>query len=140
MVCTGNICRSPMAAALFARALPDFEVTSMGTHALVGAPVDDRAQRVLQERGIEFGSHRARQLTGPACHAADLILVMEGMHQWWIERVWPYARGRVFQLLGRDGVDVIDPFGGSVEDFRLALSQIEEGLEYWTPRIGRLAC
>jgi protein-tyrosine phosphatase len=140
MVCTGNVCRSPMAAAMFSHAFPDFDVMSMGTHAMVGAPVDDRAQQVLMERGIEFGQHQAQQLTGPACHAADLILVMERMHQWWIEGVWPYARGRVFPLLARSGDDVVDPYGGSVGEFRLTLSQIEQGLDYWTPRIGSLAC
>jgi protein-tyrosine phosphatase len=67
-VCVGNICRSPMAAALLAhrfsvRGGGAASVESAGVAALVGRPADSLAVDLLRERGIDLSAHRARQLT-----------------------------------------------------------------------------
>ncbi len=81
VVCTGNICRSPMAAALLGHNLashnPAVEVQSAGLAALVGYPADSLAQELLWERGIDLSDHRARQLTAAMIMDADLVLAME---------------------------------------------------------------
>ncbi|MFL5359908.1 MAG: low molecular weight phosphotyrosine protein phosphatase, partial [Myxococcales bacterium] len=67
MVCTGNICRSPMAQVLLADALKkrgiDVAVESAGLGALVGHPADPIAVKLMQARGLDLSGHRGRQLT-----------------------------------------------------------------------------
>ncbi|MET5021226.1 low molecular weight phosphotyrosine protein phosphatase, partial [Burkholderia pseudomallei] len=60
IVCAGNLCRSPMAAALFAAAQPGRAVTSAGLTARVGLPAAPLAQAVLRERGVDLSAHRAQ--------------------------------------------------------------------------------
>ncbi len=83
-VCTGNICRSPMAEALLRskvrRLAPDLaiEVDSAGTQGHhVGRTPDERAQRVAREHGIDISALRARQLVRADFERFDLILVMD---------------------------------------------------------------
>src|SRR5207249_11290602 len=74
-VCTGNICRSPLAAALLERALKehglDVNVTSAGTGAWDGAPASEGAYLVGLERGLDLSGHRARLLTRELVGQAD---------------------------------------------------------------------
>ena len=85
-VCLGNICRSPMAEAVFSRILEErglaysFTVNSRATSDCEeGNPVYPPAQRVLKERGYNF-SHRAKKLTLADIKNADYILVMDRMN------------------------------------------------------------
>ena len=83
MVCTGNACRSPMAAALLARRLADHgvgaNVRSAGTRAWrVGAT--DHSVTVMVEHGLDISAHRNRQLSLDDVDAADLVLGMTRKH------------------------------------------------------------
>ena len=83
MVCTGNACRSPMAAALLARRLADHgvgaNVRSAGTRAWrVGAT--DHSVTVMVEHGLDISTHRNRQLSLDDVDAADLVLGMTRKH------------------------------------------------------------
>ena len=86
-VCTGNICRSPMAEYLIRRAveradLPEVTVESFGiSDEERGNPVDPRAARVLQGEGIDASGHRARQVTPADLAAADLVLALDLPHE-----------------------------------------------------------
>src|SRR3989442_2250333 len=86
LVCTGNICRSPLAAALLERALKErgfeaIEVSSAGTGAWDGAPVSEGAYLVGLRRGLHLSGHRAQLLTRPIVGAADLILTLARHHR-----------------------------------------------------------
>src|SRR2546422_10141511 len=101
LVCTGNICRSPLAAALLDRALAQrgidgIEVASAGTGAWDGAPVSEGAYLVGLERGLDLSAHRARLLTRELVEDADLILTMARHH-----------RARVDELGGERHVVVV---------------------------------
>jgi protein-tyrosine phosphatase len=101
-VCTGNICRSPIAERL-ARAhvagpgslLTEF--SSAGTHAVVGYPMDPPSARALRELGGDPDGHRARQLTKKDL-TADLILTAKVEHRSQILRAAPEAMRRAFTL------------------------------------------
>src|SRR5437879_4265595 len=84
-VCTGNICRSPLAASLLERALKErgleVTVTSAGTGAWDGAPASEGAYLVGLERGLDLSGHRARLLTRELVERADLILTMARHHR-----------------------------------------------------------
>ncbi len=100
-VCTGNICRSPLAEALLKRALheravEDVSVESAGTGAWDGAPASEGAYLVALERGLDLSGHRARLLTREIVEDAAMILTMARHH-----------RARVHELGGEGRVHVL---------------------------------
>ena len=133
MVCTGNICRSPMAEVLLAKRLRDrglsAVVESAGIAALVGHKAHPLAQALMGARGLDLGRHRARQLTRELIRSFELLLVMEAAQQRAVEAMDPAARGRVHRLgcIGR--FDVPDPYHHDRAAFERSLSLIERGLD-----------
>jgi protein-tyrosine phosphatase len=103
MVCTGNQCRSPMAAALMKRALrsrgcSDIEVSSAGTQAAVGAPATELAIGALRVRGVDISEHLSTPLTERELLDADLVVAMSREHVDAIADVAPEARAKVLLL------------------------------------------
>lgn len=137
-VCVGNICRSPMAEALLAQALPRAEVSSAGIGALVGHKADPSAQELMRERGLDISSHVARQLGDGICRQSDIILVMERHHQDFIERQYPFTRGKVYRLGQFDKLDIPDPYRQDRAAFEYALKLIDQGVHAWSQRIAKL--
>jgi protein-tyrosine phosphatase len=132
MVCTGNICRSPMAQVLLADSLKkrglDVVVESAGLGALVGHPADPIAVKLMEARGLDLSSHRARQLTREIIRSFPLILVMEKQQERGVEQLDPSARGRVHRV-GRVGnFDVPDPYRRGQAVFEESLALIDRGL------------
>ena len=132
-VCTGNICRSPLAEALLRRALlergvGDVEVVSAGTGAWDGAPVSEGAYLIGLERGLDLSIHRARLLTREIVEDAHLIFTMARHHRARVHELG--GEGRVFVLgeyAGRAGeeAEVGDPFGGDLEVYRDTCAELE---------------
>jgi protein-tyrosine-phosphatase len=84
-VCTGNLCRSPMAEGLLrheieARNLDDVEVASSGTWAIDGSPATSEAIRALEGLGINLRDHRSRHLSRADLARADLVVAMTSVH------------------------------------------------------------
>jgi protein-tyrosine phosphatase len=104
VVCTGNVCRSPIAegmlrAALVLRVGDDApEVRSAGTIGWEGAGAMPESIEAAAERGLDIGSHVARRLTPPILDGADLILAMAQEHREELERVRPEVSERTFTL------------------------------------------
>ena len=132
-VCTGNICRSPLAESLLSRALversvAEIEVESAGTGAWDGAPASEGAYLVGLERGLDLSGHRARLLTREIVEDADLIFTMARHHRARVHELG--GEGRVFVLgeyVGRTGeeAEVGDPFGGDLEVYRDTCAELE---------------
>jgi protein-tyrosine phosphatase len=126
VVCTGNTCRSPMAAALLRRALDeqdraDIEVESAGTGAWEGTPVSEGSYLVGLEQGIDLSAHRARVLTRELVDQAHLILAMSRAHLARVRELGGGARAHLLgEYAGLEGADaeVEDPFGGALDDYR----------------------
>ena len=100
-VCTGNICRSPLAELLLRRSINTPEITaySAGTQALVGHQMPEIQQGIATELGAEDPeAHRAQQLTLQHVEDADLILAMEREHRSEAVRLSPRALRRTFTL------------------------------------------
>lgn len=147
LVCTGNICRSPLAAALLTKALKDrdlsdMEVSSAGTGAWDGAPASEGAYLVALERGLDLSSHRARLLTRELVDESHLILTMARHHRARVDELG--GDGRVFVLgefAGRSGDDaeVSDPFGGDLEVYRETCAELEALISAVVERLAREA-
>lgn len=91
-VCTGNICRSPVAERLLQAGLDQvlpggFEVRSAGTRAMVGDPVQPLSADIIRTFGGTADGFAARQLSGKILRKVDLVLTMTSGH-----------RGEVLQL------------------------------------------
>ncbi|WP_432485473.1 low molecular weight protein-tyrosine-phosphatase [Kineococcus esterisolvens] len=149
-VCTGNICRSPMAESVlrrrFAEAGLDGEVVvdSSGiSDEEDGNPVDRRARAVLAEAGYDVPQHRAHQVTAEEIASRDLLLAMTARHARWLRTQAPdgAAAARVAMYRSFDpeapgvtgpgavadesSLDIADPWYGDRSDFEEALAQIE---------------
>jgi len=140
ILCTGNICRSPMAAGLLKHAAYNtnkgLTVDSAGLAALVDRPADPIAVRFMAERGIDISNHRARQATEDLLRGYPLILVMERGQQEFVEGTWPALHGRVYRWGEWQDFDVPDPYGRDEPAFREALQMIDRGLETWKQKLG----
>lgn len=135
VVCVGNVCRSPMGAAMLRAAMPDKDISSAGINALEGAPADEMVVELMRQRGIDVARHRGRQLDETTLHESDLILVMEKGHQRWIESRWPQIRGRVYRWGHWSDFDVLDPFRQDAQAFREAAGLLERGLNDWRVKL-----
>lgn len=136
-VCTGNVCRSPMAAGLFydqATREDDhsaIRICSAGIWALVGQAATAYARQVMSERDLDIDAHHGRNLTQQQVDDADLILVMTKRHAAIIRRDHKRSEGKVFLLSEMTGAafDIEDPYGGSLADYRQTATELAELIE-----------
>jgi len=138
VLCTGNICRSPMAEALLRQRLPSrYRIESAGLGALVGHPADPVACELMAEQGLDISAHRARQVDVTMLRGVDLILVMDQGHRTWMGHDYPQLFGRVHKLLKwSGGGDVADPYRQPRAAFEQALQAIDTGVNGWLTRLG----
>src|SRR5690606_34218689 len=128
-VCTGNVCRSPMAEGILRDLLENeglgdqVEVRSAGTWAVSGSPASENAVRVSADLGVDIEEHRSTPLSHALIHGANLILTMEPAHLAEIVGHVPEARGKAHlpttyadpEAGSARGVD--DPFGGALSEY-----------------------
>ena len=132
-VCTGNICRSPMAEALLRHALQergcsDVEVVSAGTWADDGEPAQPQVTEVLSGAGVELADHKARVLTKKETASSDLVIAMTSVHMKEILKVDPDAEGKLFLM--KELIEIQLPSPGSVR----SKSRLEQLLDSRRPR------
>ena len=119
-VCTGNICRSPIAEGLFRRLLgnrKDIEVVSAGVHAVRGQPPSLYAVQVCEEEGTDISGQRSQPLTSSLVDGATHIFAMTGAHVETIQTLFPQSADKtfLFREFEEPGTtvwrDVPDPIG-----------------------------
>jgi len=142
-VCTGNLCRSPMAEGLLgerlaARSLAArHHVQSAGTWAADGEPASEPAITVMAERGIDITGHRSHALTSDHIAEADLILVMGQEHARVIRSTWPQYEWKVRLLSEMSGKrrDIPDPYGRPIDDYRACADSLQRYIDAGMERI-----
>lgn len=132
-VCSGNTCRSPLAAAMLTALIEGdgsdgITVGSAGIAAWDGSPASEGSYLVGLERGLDLGPHRARVLTPELVRSADIVLTMTTAHA--VRARDLGGAGRVHPLAAyaageETGPDVRDPFGGSLDDYRAVADELD---------------
>ncbi len=102
-VCTGNICRSPMAEGflrgmLAARGVEGVGVASCGVNGLEDSPAMPEGVQAMLENGVDISGHLARRMTAPMIREADLVLTMATEHRDAIAAQMDGAASRTFTL------------------------------------------
>lgn len=139
IVCSGNVCRSPVAEAVLKQYLPEVEVRSAGTAThkseLEGFSADSTMVSVANDLGICIDEHKAHQLTKEDCTWSDVILVMEPDHIATVAKISTQARGKTF-LLGQWGEgSIADPFLKSLDRYQAAVIQIRSACQSWSKKV-----
>lgn len=156
-VCTGNICRSPMAEVVLRDRL---EAAGLGDVVHVdstgvsdeerGNPVDRRARASLVARGYEVPVHRARRVRADELTGRDLVLAMTARHARALRALLPDDDARVVMfrtfdpaapVVGRADehlLDVADPWYGGPDDFETCLDEIEAAADGVVARVREL--
>lgn len=131
IVCVGNVCRSPMAAAMLKQQQPTLTIASAGLNALVGEPADTHAIAVMDEVNIDVRAHRAQQLTDNLMQQFDLVLCMSKEQASWIKQHWPMHRGKVYRLGHWINQDIKDPYQAPIEVFTQVRDLIHQATDSW---------
>ncbi|MDR0530652.1 MAG: ribosomal protein S18-alanine N-acetyltransferase [Oscillospiraceae bacterium] len=119
-LCTGNTCRSPMAAALYAKLAPHDHAESAGLCAAAGLPASPNMLALAEAFGVDLSGHRSRQLTPALLKAADRVICLSARHA--RRLALPEERLRVL------GGGVADPYGGAPEEYRACAEQMRAAM------------
>ncbi len=142
-VCTGNTCRSPLAAAAMQAELgadaSRVEVSSAGTSAAEGAPASRGSVDVAARDGIDLTGHRSHRLTSAAAREADFVFVMEPLHRLAVQALGG-AMDRVHVMHewpepGAPDLPVSDPFGASREAYEECWRRIRHHVRRIAPEV-----
>ncbi|WP_420628335.1 low molecular weight protein arginine phosphatase [Candidatus Leptofilum sp.] len=145
VVCTANICRSPVAEALLrtklsAIGVDGWTVSSAGTWAIEGNTAAPHSIALMSEQGINIQPHRSQPVTEQVMQQADLALCMETGHVRTLKRAYPAHAHKIYtlrQMVQKRGC-VKDPYGGSRRQYERMVAEVDDLLERGLPRIQAL--
>ncbi|CAH2780575.1 MAG: hypothetical protein CBARDCOR_3267 [uncultured Caballeronia sp.] len=145
VVCTANMCRSPMAEAVFrsrfGHAGMHMDVQSAGVAASPGQPIHPVVADVLAQRGYWIDTKkRAQSILHPLVGVSDLVLVTETRQKRLLDARFPSAIGK-FWLLGQwvKTQEIPDPIEKDHAFFEATLDLIEGSVDSWIPNLKRIA-
>lgn len=141
-VCTGNSCRSPMAAGFLREMLKGrggIRIDSCGTIFSSFSGPTPQAIKIMESYGIDISPHKAKSLSKDLIDEADLILVMEKKHRERVRELNPEAKDKTFLLKefapDKENLEIRDPIGLSDEVYKEVAEEIKGTLEKALPRI-----
>lgn len=150
-VCTGNICRTPMAEYLLNKLIEEedlqnlIQVESAGTGALDGYAAADHTVSVCREYGIDVSPHRARSVSPDLIRDADLVLCMGKYHKMDLATIFPHFKEKIELLKKFANSDsdqymtIDDPYGGPMKAYEKTFLEIRDEIHRIWPEIKQLA-
>ena len=132
VICTGNLCRSPVAERLLAQSLPHITVHSAGLNACEDMFADSVMIDLAEEKGMVLTDHRSKKFTPEKGLEHDLILVMETKQAEVINHQYPQFSGKCHLLTHWNGsVDIPDPYRKSNELYRMTFQMLMDATKAW---------
>lgn len=146
IVCTANICRSPVAEALLRhrlekKGLKDWNVRSAGTWASSGQGASAYSVEILAEQGFDISEHVSKPINDQLLKESDLILCMELGQVEALKAEFPHEASRIYSLseMSGDPYSVYDPYGEPRSSYEKMVAEMTRLIEDGLPRIIRLA-
>ncbi len=145
LICAGNLCRSPFAAAYMARRLQqaqmEVDIYSRGLLALPGQRPPEEALAAAAEFDIDLSEHVAQPMLAPDLERAGLILVMSPDQRTHITKARPTSIGKVFLLSHASSGklanrSIPDPVGKDMDTYRAVYAEIIQHVDAWVRRFG----
>lgn len=138
VVCTANICRSPMGEHLLRQRLKGMtvEVDSAGVSGQHGIEADPVVQKMLIEKGIsEIEKHKSKPIVSGMSGQYDLFLCMESHHLSDIQQIMPSITGRAYLFGHWTSEEIPDPHNMEEPHYRLAYETIANASRHWQEKL-----
>lgn len=140
VVCLGNICRSPYGEAKLKNLLSNdqtksYKISSAGIYAMLDEPANSNSIQIAKDRGIDLSGHIAKQLTYELVVESDLILVMEKEHKNIIQKMYPFACGKIHCLGHWRNEEIQDPYGKPYAAYTHMANRMDVCLADWIDKI-----
>lgn len=126
-VCTGNTCRSPMAAAVLNQYGKQYNINaiSAGLFPHVGAPISENAAEALKKHNISVPDHFAKLIDEETVKECDKIIGMSENHAFILMQMFPFAAAKIYHM----PKDISDPYGGTLKVYEKCLEEIIDGVK-----------
>ena len=151
VVCTANICRSPVGEAILRQRLEarekaaasgiQWQVSSAGTWAAYGQAASTYSVELMAEQGLDISDHGSRPVDQALLDTADLLLCMETGHAEALRAEFPQQAYKVSLLSEMAGpaYSVSDPYGGPRSEYERMVAEVGDLIDAGLPRIVELA-
>lgn len=140
-LCAGNTCRSPLAEGICRKHLCErlgvtpleledngYTLISAGVSTAGAMPASENAILASRELGFDLESHLSQKVTKEMVETVDKIYIMEGRQAEALRELSDQGVGKI-EILDPNGMDIIDPAGGALEDYRMCASKIESAVK-----------
>lgn len=146
VICTANICRSPVAEAVLRQRLQEqglagWTVSSAGTWAESERSAATHSIQIMAEKGVDLRPHRSRIVTEEMLAEVDLVLCMEIGHVEALHAEFPAHSRKIYLLSEMVGqrYSVSDPYGGPLQEYQRMVKELTNLIDKGLPRIITLA-
>ena len=121
-ICTGNTCRSPLAAGIFKKMHPEYEIQSAGLNTVYGLKASENSVIAARDYNVDISGHISQPVSNELLKTTDLFVCLSHSHA--MQLIPLVGKGRVYVL----GSGISDPYGGSLEIYKKCAEEIHNGL------------